>query len=524
MKNYCIMKSWTRVFLLTSLLALPWICAFPQESAFEVLLDYDMNSAVTFCKETADGHFLVVPGKCMVLKLSAEGEVVDEMTYELEGVGNDSVSTYFCGWIDIPDNPTHHIAIAESYNEYTQISNVFHIVRFDDDLNYDPDEVIVVDLSEEVKTFWVRKPPRFLLDEDGNVCLAAHAVKWDGSDCLLLARISPNGDKTVVLEDRFNNRQFIVNDFCVRDSDNYGMVIGIYRFSPAYENKRGITYFNVSRDFAVDSVFCFATGNTATTPLLYNQTDSIIQSYYFSMDGNVMSWISDSVFLFPTIVVGVMGASTNFGAAIWKLDERFDLLGQVFFDVYNGKKIELIDTWNPIVVQSDEIYFCYTTYRGSVSGPMQTIICKLDTDLNLRWKRWYGGANEFHYVHCMEPTSDGGCLLTGDGHPNPSHYNDPYPYVLKITSDGYCSISENQTLLKPYDCYPNPVEDILQVEYSPDVNPKAVELYDLQGRLISTQHNNFKNIGMENLPAGTYTLRIIMKGGENFTEKVVKAH
>ena len=138
-------------------------------------------------------------------------------------------------------------------------------------------------------------------------------------------------------------------------------------------------------------------------------------------------------------------------------------------------------------------------------------------------KRWYGGESEYQLATGFTLTNDGGCLLSGVGHPNPSHYNDPYPYVLKITSDGYCSVMEDdEPLLKPFNCYPNPVDDILQVEYSPDVTPKAVELYDLQGRLIKTQDSNLESIGMENLPAGNYTLRVVMHDGNTYSEKVVK--
>ena len=41
---------------------------------------------------------------------------------------------------------------------------------------------------------------------------------------------------------------------------------------------------------------------------------------------------------------------------------------------------------------------------------MQTVICKLDTDLNVIWKRWYGGETELHYVTDFALTSDGGCI------------------------------------------------------------------------------------------------------------------
>ena len=514
------MKTYKLAILL--LLLLGCLNVFPQESAFEVLLDYEKDCKISFCTETNDGHYLLVPGKCMVLKLSREGEVVKEMTYELETSGGEYEWTWISGLLDIPGDPLHHIAIAESYNGYTEIGNVFHIVKFDDDLNYDPDEVVVVDLSEEVKTYWKRKPPRFLIEEDGSICLAAHAVKWDDSECLLFVRVTPEGEKTVVLENRFNDPTFVVTDLAMLD-DRYGMIVSVYRYVPSIITRKGMTYFEVSRDFEVDSVFCFATAEVNTTPLVYNnQTDSIIKAHCYNVDGNVMTWLSDNVFLLPTSAIGYRGTSSTNGAAIWKLDAQFNLLDQAFFDVYGGSQFEVLNAWNPLLVRDDEMFFCYSTYTGHLDQPQQTVICKLDTDLNLKWKRWYGGEDEYHMVNCLAPTSDGGCLLSGEGHPDPSHYYETYPYVLKITSDGYCSVPESEPLLKPFCCYPNPVDDQLHLEFSPDVTPDQVELYDLQGRLLFTQRKDLERINMEGLPSGTYSLRVVMHDGKAYSDKMVK--
>ena len=496
-----------------------------QESAFEVLLDYSMDITCSFCSETTDGHFLVVPGKCMVLKLSTEGEVVKEMTYELEKADGEHEWTWISGLLDIPGDPSHHLAIAESYNGDTEIGNVFHVIKFDDDLNYDPDEVIIVDLSDYVKNYWHRLPPRFLLEEDGSLCFASHAVKWDDTTMVMYVRITPNGEKTVVFDDSFEDPSLEIYDFSIKD-DHYGMVISFREGTPP---RNYLYYCEVSRDFVSERTFCFTNGSSSQSALVYeNQIDTLFWGVSSPHAYSVPEWISDSVFLLPSVVKGYpyYGTSTQDGVGVWKMDASFNLLGHAFFDVFNGNnKYEILYTWNPVLGRNNEVFFCYTTYRGTFGGPQQNVICKFDTDLNLNWKRWYGGESEYHLATGFTLTNDGGCLLSGVGHPNPSHYNDPYPYVLKITSDGYCSVKEDdEPLLKPFNCYPNPVDDILQVEYSPDVTPKAVELYDVQGRLIKTQDSNLESIGMENLPAGNYTLRVLLDDGKTYTEKVVKAH
>ena len=67
-----------------------------------------------------------------------------------------------------------------------------------------------------------------------------------------------------------------------------------------------------------------------------------------------------------------------------------------------------------------------------------------------------------------------------------------------------------------------PVKEQLQMQFSPDVQPAQVELYDLQGRLVRTQCNSFEQIDLGQLPTGTYTMRVIMEDGKAYSDKVVK--
>ena len=60
------------------------------------------------------------------------------------------------------------------------------------------------------------------------------------------------------------------------------------------------------------------------------------------------------------------------------------------------------------------------------------------------------------------------------------------------------------------------------MEFSPDVQPTQVELYDLQGRLVHMQSKAFESIDMSQLPAGTYTMRVTLEDGKVYSDKVVK--
>ena len=91
-----------------------------------------------------------------------------------------------------------------------------------------------------------------------------------------------------------------------------------------------------------------------------------------------------------------------------------------------------------------------------------------------------------------------------------------------LNHDGTVSTNENGIEVRPYLFYPNPAQDRLHFQFSPDVKPTQEELYDLQGRLVRTQGNAFERIDLGTLPAGAYTLRITMEDGQVFSDKVVK--
>jgi hypothetical protein len=77
-------------------------------------------------------------------------------------------------------------------------------------------------------------------------------------------------------------------------------------------------------------------------------------------------------------------------------------------------------------------------------------------------------------------------------------------------------------VVRPYAFYPNPVKEQVLMQFSPDVQPAQVELYDLQGRLARRQNKAFESIDLSQLPAGTYTMRVILEDGKAYSDKMVK--
>ncbi|MBO6057903.1 MAG: T9SS type A sorting domain-containing protein, partial [Bacteroidales bacterium] len=150
-------------------------------------------------------------------------------------------------------------------------------------------------------------------------------------------------------------------------------------------------------------------------------------------------------------------------------------------------------------------------------------VSKFDKELNLIWRRYYGGDGFFYDINIIQSTADGGCIMTGiysklDG------YNF-HSYILKVDENGYDAVGENaESVAKPYFCYPNPAKDNIYIELSPDVNCQSVEIYTLDGRLVETCHGASQQttINVENLNAGVYILKIKMADGKEFAERIIK--
>ena len=162
------------------------------------------------------------------------------------------------------------------------------------------------------------------------------------------------------------------------------------------------------------------------------------------------------------------------------------------------------------------LYFSYNTQNPMVTDQGQIAVVKLDADFNVQWERF-----------CLEPSGyrrnsdlmtvldDGGVAICG------AIWNTPEVFFLILSDDGW-AVNESEVSFRPYAYYPNPVQDELHLQYSPDVTPTQIELYDLQGRLVRTQKNGLERLEMNGLPVGTYTMRVTLEGGKVFSDKVVK--
>ena len=147
-------------------------------------------------------------------------------------------------------------------------------------------------------------------------------------------------------------------------------------------------------------------------------------------------------------------------------------------------------------------------------------VVKMDSDLNVIWKRFCLMTRPWDNSIRMT-------LLRNDGAgvviPIFNFMSNPGHVTVVIVNDDYDGLDEQDGIsVRPYAFWPNPAKGILNLQYSPDVTPKKIELYDLQGRLVRSQTTALESINMEGLSTGTYMMRITLEGGKVFSDKVVK--
>ena len=180
-----------------------------------------------------------------------------------------------------------------------------------------------------------------------------------------------------------------------------------------------------------------------------------------------------------------------------------------------GESINYPEAIRAVAVDGNTIYLSYMT---DVVAPNHLVLLRLDGDLNVQWERHFLSEDSFHHGLCMRVLDDGS-IAVSSFQPLVNSNNRISVVVIR---DNYDQLEELGIHVRPYDFYPNPVQDQLHLHYSPDVQPVRIDLYDLQGRLMHTQIQNFECLNLNGLAAGQYLMKVTMKDGKAFTDKVVK--
>ena len=529
-QNSIIMKAKSLLLLMLALHFVAGASLYGQTSVFEEMFPTEdgvvYNSLIL--GETKNGDFIVQENMLTfsgqykdnkIVKLSSTGEIVDELDYG--GTGDRIV--YWTGAVSIPTegNRNNYLALAlmrdpmdiDPYQSYAYTLTELRFVLFDDNLEILDERA--VDLSDIVKHY-CPTACRVVLDADGSLLVASHAIGWDGTQFHIYTKVELNpsssqwfGNVVHHVDTSFNFWSIIQDFFPVGD--------GSYRMMDWHGNAGPVGY-RLSSTFESDSLICLQDNRF---PWEGNYMVSIV-----GIDQLTSTRLNDSTIAMASPMnMSLSGGSSHWAVGPMKMDLDYHLLKADVQDAMNLDTMERTIAMHPVVSKDNHLFLCYT--RGlqiwTAEERPYTVLCKYDTDLNLIWKRWYHDSERkyLYYAYDMKATNDDGILITGCCC-KATEFNKKMLYALKVDADGLLSLPETEIQVRPYCFYPNPAKDQLHMQFSPDVQPKQVELYDLQGRLVRVQSSGFESVDMSRLPAGAYMLRVTLEDGTMFSDKVVK--
>ena len=469
--------------------------------------DEETHQMGMYALETVDGCFFVAsvsyglvfgwePGT--ISKISPDGELIRKINI------GDTYST-IAGLFTADDSKGHHYyAIGDRWD--AESHPIIFILHFDDDLN-------VIDFVDvELPTSFIQlESSKALIDSEGKVLFASALIYGTNYTWKQLnMRLTIDGT---------------IEDYEILPGSLPGSL---------FESTDGNCW-----SYNCGSLYRFNGVNLI--PDLIHNYDMLA----YEQTGDSLHYIQISSALYPTGVIlpdssfiiaeQVFECKSKVTSPINKIEDQCVFFKSTFEgDVEKFIMIGSNDTLErPSGYQSidytypDSIYLCaFQDYEPDANGNIvmgnKIFLKKVDSNLNVIWEKSYQIGPEHYGPEHLLATRDGGCLITGKVFYD-IDTEQVDVFVMKINPDGTVGIEDIMVEdIRPYTYYPNPAQNELHLQYSPDVKPMQVELYDLQGRLVRTQSKDLESLSLQGLSAGTYTMRVMLEDGKVFSDKVVK--
>ena len=377
----------------------------------------------------------------------------------------------------------------------------------DDDLRIDHEFDVVVPLCEGIALDDVFS---YMLDCQGNLIMKyykendggteGHIVRYDVEGNLLCDAIIPESYYYIRTMEVFSESPL---EYCQWRKGANGH-LNFYVLDSTFQLKN--TYvinklINESMNPHIQERFDFYSSNSNSTFVIPDGEDVLVAAYYERE---------------------ALDASPEFGVAAARYNLRtMQRKALVKFNDYPG--LEASAKCFGFQKMSDGTVYLLYREEGMPVKYWMTVV-KMDSNLNVEWKRYCETPEELMNV---DPFGTQLSITVEDGEGNVNGFvcSETYPdgiIHLFLTHDGIPATGVGGIEVRPYAYYPNPTHDALHLQYSPDVQPKQIEFFDLQGRLVHTQSKAFESIDMSQLPTGTYTMRVTLEDGKSYSDKVVK--
>jgi len=457
------------------------------QSTFEFLIKTDRDENPGDVIEDALGNYFLVgkrvqweplEKKGLLVKISSDGKILDEREF-----GNSDTAVIFSAIYNFLNDS---IIILGGSGEST--STKILMLKSDNNLNsfiqndfVIPPDNIIGDLHS-------------LINSKNEIIISGMSYNTETLQDLFLYKISIDGDSLGSVFYPLDNMQWAYDILELKGDIGYKVfAFGIFKSSLSVSNIIKLdTDFNI---LAIDSL-----------PHNLNQN-------------NCAEWLSDTTYL----ITGKCDYLNSRNMGLLELDTSNLLLNEFFADLNHDTIVFPGVYQNVDFLSKDNIYFGGTfnvipNHVPYQDEPSWIELCNLDSNLNLKWKRYYGG-DAFYFLWSLKATHDGGCIMVSHRYDHNVQYQECDIHVLKVDENGLVtSVPEDKNFkVSEVILYPNPGKDIVHV--STALQDLLLTFYDMNGRAVFQKAitQDEMTLNVTGISPGTY-LYVFSKKGEKVEE------
>ena len=496
--------------LITGLLLAICFTSFGQEIVSEFDLQNGKLFSNTDLMECSDGSLLTGiayyssdynENGLLVCKTTPEGQLVDSVAFDY-------------GTLFSINGATDRFVIASFNWEDADSTEIFRMSFIDADLNIT--ETISIPIFSGVDPQRLAIDELILTPEDNFIIsywtdLVAHSY-WNEYGVFHTMRVHLDG--TIVAESE-TDRILPPNWSNTHPSDSaltyYSQGFGIFEESPrAYYKIGGYIGTNSNHPWPLIA-YTFDENLILTDTIIYKYLD---ENTFFDWAGHehLVPFENNASTKTYLMAAQMHHPDGVYRASMVKYDTEHNplVVKSVESSTATGSPIKTI------VVDENTIYHAYQIHQGYNNSSVGLV--RLDNDLNNLWNiTLSGGQSNYAYGQCLKSLQNGDVAIAFFTSGNSGDH-----FHLYIIHDDYDSTPEATTIDRPFSFNPNPMKDQLNLSFTEGIEPLGVEIFDLSGRLMNAKYSHLESLDMSVLPAGIYLLRVTMKDGTSYHEKIVK--
>ncbi|RLD80587.1 MAG: hypothetical protein DRJ15_06640 [Bacteroidetes bacterium] len=158
---------------------------------------------------------------------------------------------------------------------------------------------------------------------------------------------------------------------------------------------------------------------------------------------------------------------------------------------------------------------CYGIFFGT--WPSWYYVLQTDSNLNIRWERFYGG-DAYYKMQKIIAAKDGGCIIAGTRYDYQNVTEEELDiHVLKLNSEGLLVSTPEEPAIEMREAlvFPNPGTNHLKVRIAAHYKKSNFELYDISGKIVLSEQiiGKWGEVNTVAFKSGTYVYRIYNEEG-----------